>query len=761
MVARRFVVRQDLADGGGGGEAEEHEVEYDTEHGLDILRLQIFSLTSVPPELQKIVVEADGSVVGDGTDLEAISEGLRLVAITGEDAAAAAAEAARAQEKSDEELARMIQIVVEADGSRVDGGTDMESICEGIRTVAISEGEGEDTVAAEAARVQEKADEELARMLQAEEEALLLQQYSVRNDGGEEFRERVEPYMHQVLMYEDPMRQEAARKTVPIDELQEKALVSLAKEGNFSPSKDEEDHAFLLQLLFWFKQSFRWVNAPPCDSCGRETFNVGMGTPLPSEIKFGAKRVEIYRCKHCSSTTRFPRYNDPYKKLGKDAVENGPIALHSTVELLDMKLVWWMHLDPCEGVYDNPLLYEKGWNKKLDYVIAISKDGVRDVTKRYTRKWHEVLSRRIITSEDTVSAILSSITGKYRSGLSIDGLTVIENRDKKESEELSKAAYLEVDTSISLPGRQSGSVEWRKARSELSQVESLACSSCPARKCVDAHVSKIYDALSYLLSHLCDGDIPKERVIEVFDSLKCLMQNLKDAKFKSRRATLDKKTQLVFVEIFPSVERLLCAMSLKAELSTDGERSVTTVGNTVHTSLALPVAMDAVDEILSNHKSNAVCTKDHQFPRGNRLCSGSVLASGEQLPIGIATAAFDGIRSSKWEEPDGAKGCWIIYRMLDGQTCELDSYDLMSANDVPERDPMDWVLEGSSNGGSTWNTIDARSSVIFNSRFYRKTFTVDKRYKANAFRFRFLRVRESNGNPRFQIGSIDFYGNCS
>jgi peptide-N4-(N-acetyl-beta-glucosaminyl)asparagine amidase len=61
----------------------------------------------------QIVVEADGSVVDDGTDLEAISEGLRLVAITGEEEeaeAAAAAEAARAQEKSDEELARMIQV---------------------------------------------------------------------------------------------------------------------------------------------------------------------------------------------------------------------------------------------------------------------------------------------------------------------------------------------------------------------------------------------------------------------------------------------------------------------------------------------------------------------------------------------------------------------------------------------------------------------------------------------------------------------------
>uniref|UniRef100_A0A0D9WZ40 Transglutaminase-like domain-containing protein n=1 Tax=Leersia perrieri TaxID=77586 RepID=A0A0D9WZ40_9ORYZ len=436
-----------------------------------------------------------------------------------------------------------------------------------------------------------------------------------------------------------------------------------------------------------------------------------MGTPLPSEIKFGANRVEIYRCNYCSGTTRFPRYNDPYKLLetrkgrcgewancftfycrtfGYDARLILDFTDHVWTECFSNLYGRWMHLDPCEGVYDNPLLYEKGWNKKLDYVIAISNDGVRDVTKRYTRKWHEVLSRRIITSEDNVSAVLSSITGKYRSGLSIDRLAVIEKRDKKESEELSKAAYLEVDTTISLPGRQSGSVEWRKARSELGQVDSLTSSACPVRKCVDAHVSKVYDALSSLLSHFCDENIPKERAIEVFDTLKRVMQNLKDANFKSRRVTLDKKTQQIFEEIFPSIERLLCAMSLKAELGTDGECSATAVGNKIHTSLALPVAMDAVDEILSNYKSDVFCTKVHQFPRGNRLCSGSVLASGEQLPIGIATAAFDGIHSSKWEEPDGSKGCWIIYKMLDDQTCELDSYDLMSANDVPERDPMDW-----------------------------------------------------------------------
>lgn len=35
-------------------------------------------------------------------------------------------------------------------------------------------------------------------------------------------------------------------------------------------------------------------------------------------------------------------------------------------------------------------------------------------------------------------------------------------------------------------------------------------------------------------------------------------------------------------------------------------------------------------------------------------------------------------------------GCWIIYKLADNQMHKLVAYELMSANDVPERDPMDW-----------------------------------------------------------------------
>ncbi|KAG7533579.1 Rad4/PNGase transglutaminase-like fold [Arabidopsis thaliana x Arabidopsis arenosa] len=717
MVARKFVVRH---------EDSSFDVDYDTEDGLEVLRFQIFSLTLVPPEEQKIVAEDDNRLVSDESDLASISERLRLVSIE-EDSV----------ENSDAEMV--------------------------------------------------KSDEELARMLQAEEDAMMFQQFVAARDSGG-FEERIRPYISQVLMYEDPVRQEAARKTVPKDELEEKALVSLAKEGNFEPSKNERDYAFLLQLLFWFKRSFRWVNEPPCDFCGNKTIGQGMGNPLTSELAYGANRVELYRCTMCPTITRFPRYNDPLKlvetkkgrcgewancftlycrSFGYDSRLIMDFTDHVWTECYSHSLKRWIHLDPCEGVYDKPMLYEKGWNKKLNYVIAISKDGVCDVTKRYTKKWHEVLSRRTLTTESSLQDGLRTLTRERRSSLMYESLSELELRDRQEQEELERNLHSPDDASVSLPGRQSGDREWRIMRSEFGSDEnsSVSSSSCPVRKCVDDHVTNIYDSFLPILTQFVEDGLPVARAIEVLKMIKQLLVDLKNDPYKTRKArlTLDSDSSSSFPEQFlPALGDLLLALSLKSERDTN-DKSVTLCldGKPTKTAIALPVALDALRELIADLSKCQNVNKDSlSFPllKQNRICSGSVLASGEELPSGIATAAFDGIQESKWEEPNGAKGCWIVYKTLYNQMHQLIAYEIMSANDAPERDPKDWVLEGSNDGGSSWCVLDKQTSQVFEERFQRKSYKITTPgFQANLFRFRFLSVRDMNSTSRLQLGSIDLY----
>ncbi|XP_051144424.1 peptide-N(4)-(N-acetyl-beta-glucosaminyl)asparagine amidase [Andrographis paniculata] len=722
MVARKFLVHH-------GGSA--FDLDYDTDDGFEVLKFQLFSLTSVPPEQQKILGGDDDRIVSSDLDLESISEKLRLVSI-------------------------------DEDGN---------------------EGEEE-----KPAVDFFSSDEELARMLQAEEEALMMQQF-VSNENREQAEQRIRPYVDQVLLYEDPRRQDAACKTVPVDKLQEKAMVALAREGTFKPSKDEVDHAFLLQLLFWFKQSFRWVDAPPCDSCTNDTSMQGMGVPNSSESLYGASRIELFGCKSCSNVTRFPRYTDPLKLLETRKGRCGEWANcftlycrafgYETRLMLDFTdHVWtecfspflgrWMHLDPCESIYDTPLLYEKGWNKKLNYVIAIAYNGVSDATKRYTRKWHEVLSRRALTTEPVLARILSDITRDLRKNFTSDVLVKLEERDKSEVEELERNLYSKDDNSVSLPGRQSGDKEWRISRSEFGSDEhcSVSASSCPVRKCVDEHVTKLYDAFSPIISQLVNQASEKSKATEVLGIFRRILVTLKSMPFKTRRTIVtDVSTNPVFSEMLPSFGKLLDALSLKYESHADGTQSICIASDPVLTSLSLPVAFHALDDLIHNVNICGKLTKGSlSWPllKLNRICSGFVLASGEELPFGIATSAFDGTRMSKWEEPNGATGCWIIYKVFDNRMHELAAYELMSANDAPERDPMDWILEGSEDGGSSWRILDNQASQKFHQRFQRKTFEIKSQsFLANAFRFRFLAVQDSKSTTRFQIGSIDLYAKAA
>jgi peptide-N4-(N-acetyl-beta-glucosaminyl)asparagine amidase len=45
---------------------------------------------------------------------------------------------------------------------------------------------------------------------------------------------------------------------------------------------------------------------------------------------------------------------------------------HVWTEIYIEELDRWVHCDSCENAFDTPLVYEKGWGKKLTYCISTS-----------------------------------------------------------------------------------------------------------------------------------------------------------------------------------------------------------------------------------------------------------------------------------------------------------------------------------------------------------------------------------------------------
>jgi predicted alpha-1,2-mannosidase len=79
----------------------------------------------------------------------------------------------------------------------------------------------------------------------------------------------------------------------------------------------------------------------------------------------------------------------------------------------------------------------------------------------------------------------------------------------------------------------------------------------------------------------------------------------------------------------------------------------------------------------------------------------------------------DGDPATKWlvDTPTS----WAQYTL--DAPAEVVRYALTSANDAPERDPRDWTLQGSTDGG-TWTTVDTQTGQTFTERFQTRTYTV-------------------------------------
>lgn len=110
----------------------------------------------------------------------------------------------------------------------------------------------------------------------------------------------------------------------------------------------------------------------------------------------------------------------------------------------------------------------------MTYIIAYSKDEVQDVTWRYTRDQEAVMKRRKACTEQSLIYLLQSLTHQRQNSASYS---------RARTEYVVERRLLELADMLYIPnsrnkdsdeetyeGRTSGSLVWRLARGEITQV---------------------------------------------------------------------------------------------------------------------------------------------------------------------------------------------------------------------------------------------------------------------------------------------------
>ncbi|XP_065226688.1 peptide-N(4)-(N-acetyl-beta-glucosaminyl)asparagine amidase [Planococcus citri] len=299
-----------------------------------------------------------------------------------------------------------------------------------------------------------------------------------RQNRYNDFLEELRDISKRVLIYEDEKLQQAARDKMPLDELKKRRDEHISK----SSSTYEMEFGLLFELIVWFKtEFFQWMNNPTCSKCKSSSTFQGYSSN-PAEL-IETTRVEVFKCDRCNDRLIFPRHNNPARLLETRVGRCGEWANcftlfcrtiglearyvmdktdHVWTEVYSQTLKRWVHCDPCEGAIDTPLMYEKGWSKKLSYVIAFSNEEVQDVTWRYTAQFAEVRSRRVLCNEDDLLRLIFQLTNALQTSLSPDRKKYLAMRRVVECVEFLTPPHSDKQ----FGGRTSGSLAWRISRGE-------------------------------------------------------------------------------------------------------------------------------------------------------------------------------------------------------------------------------------------------------------------------------------------------------
>jgi alpha-mannosidase len=142
---------------------------------------------------------------------------------------------------------------------------------------------------------------------------------------------------------------------------------------------------------------------------------------------------------------------------------------------------------------------------------------------------------------------------------------------------------------------------------------------------------------------------------------------------------------------------------------------------------------------------------------------GTITAQGENTGSSEGAAqAIDNSTTTKWLDFANAnpstRASWLQYQYAGGKRYIISSYTLTSANDFPARDPYNWRLRGSNDGGTTWTTLDTRSGVVFASRYQKQTFSIASPAPYNVYRLAIDQVDDPTTANSVQLAEWELIG---
>ncbi|MDP3643248.1 MAG: T9SS type A sorting domain-containing protein, partial [Bacteroidota bacterium] len=126
----------------------------------------------------------------------------------------------------------------------------------------------------------------------------------------------------------------------------------------------------------------------------------------------------------------------------------------------------------------------------------------------------------------------------------------------------------------------------------------------------------------------------------------------------------------------------------------------------------------------------------------------NVTASGENLPNEGIDKLYDDILTSKWLVKTTT--AWVIYQY--GVARKWDSYAITSGNDSPDRDPLDWTIEGSTDGVN-WTLLNTQTGQSLGERIQTNEYSI-----ANAAAYNYYKwnITANNGSDIMQAGELTY-----